>query len=158
MGFSFPDATVGLFVRQSCGPLLGTKKNDLPPPDQPQPIGKHMDRLAGHVPSSRNMTAPIPELPRLYPEERFDWINVKTRFGAVGDGKADDAQALQKALDSFKSQRYDSANTIDLPPGTYRITRTLRWKDLYGRRILGHGRDTRIVWDGDGTFTTGHGP
>ena len=42
-------------------------------------------------------------------------------------------------------------NTVYLPPGTYRIRRTLHWQKLYGKRIVGHGRDTRIVWDGDGT-------
>lgn len=26
----------------------------------------------------------------------------------------------------------------------------MRWEKLYGKRIIGHGRETRIVWDGDG--------
>ena len=63
---------------------------------------------------------------------------------------ADDTAALQAALDGLKAEGYDTPNTIYLPPGTYRITRTLRWKKLYGKRIIGHGRETRIVWDGDG--------
>ena len=42
-------------------------------------------------------------------------------------------------------------NTVYLPPGVYRITRTLRWENVYSKHFIGHGRDTRIVWDGDGT-------
>src|SRR5665213_2143154 len=59
--------------------------------------------------------------------------------------------ALQAALDSLKSEGYANPNTIYLPPGVYRITRTLSWRKLYGKHIVGHGLDTRIVWDGDGT-------
>jgi hypothetical protein len=44
-------------------------------------------------------------------------VNVND-YGAIGDGHADDARALQDALDS-------AAPFIDVPNGTYRITRTL---------------------------------
>ena len=107
-----------------------------------------MDRLAGTRLRLRDVTAKIPELPRLDWEERSDWLNVKTKFGAVGDGKADDTAAIQAALDSLKPDGFDQPNTVYLPPGTYRITKTLTWKHLYGKRLIGHGRDTRIVWDG----------
>jgi hypothetical protein len=50
-------------------------------------------------------------------------------------------------LDGLKAEGYDTPNTIYLPPGTYRITRTLRWEKLYGKRFIGHGRETRIFWD-----------
>lgn len=40
-------------------------------------------------------------------------------FGAKGDGAQDDADAIQAALDS-------DAATVTIPPGTYRIDRTLR--------------------------------
>ena len=65
-------------------------------------------------------------------------------FGAVGDGRADDTAALQKALDrSFA----DGGTVLMIPPGTYRVTRTLRIAfepsrtGNLGRRsgIIGHG-------------------
>ena len=46
------------------------------------------------------------------------WVDVKQAFGAVGDGKADDTAALQKAL--------RSRQVIMLSPGIYRVTDTLR--------------------------------
>ena len=45
-------------------------------------------------------------------------------FGAVGDGAADDTQALQAALDATFAGR--EAGLLTIPPGVYRITRTLR--------------------------------
>ena len=89
-----------------------------------------MDMLGGLVLQLRNVTAKIPTLPRLNWEERSDWINVKTKVTpkAVGDGVADDTAALQAALDSLKSEGYANPNTIYLPPGVYRITRTLSWE------------------------------
>ncbi len=46
--------------------------------------------------------------------------NVKTRWGAVGDGIQDDTDALQHAL--------DAGGDVFLPKGYYRITRTLHLK------------------------------
>jgi hypothetical protein len=44
-------------------------------------------------------------------------------FGAVGDGVADDSAALQAALDASLRQ---GGMLLVIPPGTYRVTRTLR--------------------------------
>jgi hypothetical protein len=45
-------------------------------------------------------------------------------FGAVGDGSADDSQALQQALDAtFGGER---GYFLTIPPGEYRVTRPLR--------------------------------
>jgi hypothetical protein len=148
-----PDARTFPFVRLRWGLFVGVKGNDLPPIGKPQPIIHQMDMLAGLVLQLRNVTAKIPRLPRLNWEERSDWINVKTKVmpKAVGDGVADDAAALQAALDSLKSDGYANPNTIYLPPGAYRITKTLSWRKLYSKHFIGHGLDTRIVWDGDGS-------
>lgn len=71
-------------------------------------------------------------------------------FGAMGDGKADDTDALQKALDAT----FDGGDPgfLSIPPGSYRVTRTLR-VSLHGKRndithqsgLLAHG--ARVVSD-----------
>lgn len=45
-----------------------------------------------------------------------------TAFGAVGDGRADDTEALQAALDAVG----DRGGAVVLPPGAYRVTAPLR--------------------------------
>jgi hypothetical protein len=105
-----------------------------------------------HAAASSRPT-PIPELPVLNWEPRSDWTSVKTH-GAVGDGKADDTEAIQKALDTIQR-----GVTIYFPPGTYRVTRTLVIRSiprsipqgaLVGVTLIGHGRETKLVWDGKG--------
>lgn len=46
-----------------------------------------------------------------------------TQFGAVGDGRTDDTEALQAALDA--TFRRDDPGVLFIPPGTYRVGRTL---------------------------------
>ena len=95
--------------------------------------------------SASGLAAP-PDIPRLAWRERSDWINVKTGVtpAAVGDGQADDTAAIQAALD-----RGRDGKAVYLPPGTYRITRTLAFNGpAVGCLVVGHGRDTRLVWDG----------
>jgi sialidase-1 len=91
----------------------------------------------------------VRQLPSLAWEPRSDWINVMTDVSprAVGDGVADDTAALQAAFNKL-SEKSGEANTIYLPPGTYRITRTITVKQRDGISIIGCGRATRIVWDG----------
>lgn len=52
-----------------------------------------------------------------------------TAFGAVGDGVADDANAIQSALDSLK----DSGGTIYFPNGIYKVTKSVH---LYSNQSL----------------------
>ena len=83
------------------------------------------------------------ELPRLNWEPRSDWLNVR-QFGAKGDGRADDTQAIQAAFDQVTS-----GTTVYLPKGTYRITQSLTLTGpATGVLIVGHGRDTKLVWGG----------
>ena len=92
------------------------------------------------------VSAAIPDIPRLAWQPRSDWINVKSNVtpSAVGDGIHDDTAAIQSALN-----RGSDGHTIYLPPGTYRITQTLVFHgEGTGSAVIGHGRDTRLVWDG----------
>ncbi len=73
------------------------------------------------------------------------WANVKTDFGAIGDGSADDTEAFQKALDTFQQ----TSNVLFLPAGVYRITRTLTMTIRQCLSLLGDDpARTVIKWDG----------
>src|SRR5882724_8880263 len=79
----------------------------------------------------------------LGPERTFPadsgMINVKTAYGAVGDGKTDDTAAIQKAISSnIRSQ--NTSRVLYFPQGTYLISKPLVWKDLNG------------VWQSELTF------
>ena len=80
-------------------------------------------------------------------------IDVKSEYGAMGDGKADDTRAIQKALDV----RCDGATpkAIFFPAGTYRVTETLylshhsggkcRRAGPYGGWIAGAGSGATVI-------------
>ena len=95
--------------------------------------------------------AELPRIPALNWQERSDWVNVKSDVTpcAAGDGVADDTDALQAALDMLNDTRGpELCKVVYLPPGTYRVTRTLVGQRTHGGALIGHGRDTRIMWDG----------
>lgn len=83
-------------------------------------------------------------------KERSDWINVMTDVDppARGDGKADDTAAIQRALDRIGPNPGDP-KVVYLPPGNYRITRTLALTERAGGMIVGHGAATVLRWDGE---------
>jgi hypothetical protein len=56
------------------------------------------------------------------------WANVKTVYGAAGDGVTDDTGALQRALNDLGQA--GKAQVLYLPAGTYRITATLQLTGL----------------------------
>ena len=74
-------------------------------------------------------------------------MNVKTAFGAVGNGVADDTTPIQNALNALDNNSGIKA-VVYLPAGTYRITRTLTLIMKEGSSLIGHGRDTIISWNG----------
>ena len=81
------------------------------------------------------------------------WANVKTDYGAVGDGKADDTAAIQKALEDVRSAA-SPKKVLFFPAGTYRITSTLQLvrishNEPLGMSITGEDPLTTIIkWDG----------
>ena len=63
--------------------------------------------------------------------------NVKTDFGATGNGTTDDTTAVRNAL--------NSGGTIYFPEGTYRITSTLYHTSAFN--VVGDGQQSRIMFD-----------
>jgi hypothetical protein len=82
------------------------------------------------------------------------WKNVKTDYGARGDGVADDTAAIQRALDDLKNMPKNDWCVLYFPAGTYRITRTL-WTlrkehhDYLGSNLIGEDPAKAVLlWDG----------
>jgi hypothetical protein len=64
-----------------------------------------------------------------FPSANIAWKNIKTDFGAVGDGVTDDTQAFNTALQTYAAQ-YNSRVSVFVPDGTYLVSDKIR--GLYG--------------------------
>jgi hypothetical protein len=85
------------------------------------------------------------------------WLNVKTNFGAVGDGVTDDTIAFQYALNALESPT-SHASVLYIPAGTYKITSSLNYISTNcntyctGKSIIGESpANTILKWHGDAT-------
>ncbi len=80
-------------------------------------------------------------------------LNARRDFGAKGDGKADDTEALQRGIEascgSDKAHRGKS-NVLYLPNGTYRVTKSLVVKSALGPWLYGESRDGVVIKLDDG--------
>ncbi len=81
---------------------------------------------------------------KLFPESIA--INVKTRYGAKGDGATDDTQAIQKAI----RENIGTNSVLYFPQGTYLVSDRLEWKDTNGNwqsqlRLQGQNRANTII-------------
>src|SRR5262245_9350996 len=75
------------------------------------------------------------------------WTNVKAAYGAIGDGRADDTAALQKALTELGPS--GRSPVLFLPAGRYRITGTLTLAHQNWLSVIGEDPETTsIIWDG----------
>jgi Pectate lyase superfamily protein len=103
------------------------------------------------LPNSGMQAAPGAGIPELNWKQRSDWINV-CAAGAKGDGVADDTAAIQSVLDHLSDKpkdRLEKQHVVYFPPGRYRITRTLEITESTGAWLVGNGKSTTIVWDGE---------
>ncbi len=67
--------------------------------------------------------------PTFIPPDDSGVVNVKTDFGAKGDGKTDDTEAIQKAISSVLDEgRYATPAMVYLPAGTYLVSGPLEGK------------------------------
>ena len=123
----------------------------------PNAQGPSVNEFVSHRPASlfaggasRSLQLPIEEPPTIPYGDPQQWVSV-TAYGATPNDKTDDGKAIQKALDS-------GAETIYLPPGTYRSRQTLRVRGKV-RRVFGlnasmvfkvPGQSAFIVEDGSG--------
>jgi Pectate lyase superfamily protein len=75
------------------------------------------------------------------------WSNVKTTYGAVGDGVTDDTAAINNALANVGLGGHSPV--LYFPPGTYRVTAKLYLHNRQQVEILGHSpSDTTLKYDG----------
>ncbi len=90
--------------------------------------------------SFRSEPGPLPE--------DIGYVDLKLRYGAVGDGVHDDTAAFQKAFDELADRRPLEYNTLYVPPGNYLISDTIRWTRFL--IVQGAGRDkTRLILKDD---------
>ena len=75
------------------------------------------------------------------------WVNVKTAFGAKGDGLTDDTAAIQKAFNSINSSGNNPV--LWFPAGTYVLSSTLTLTHLNSFSIRGEDPTSTILkWAG----------
>lgn len=70
-------------------------------------------------------------------------VNVK-KFGAVGDGVADDTLAIQAAIDSLPT----AGGAVYLPTGTYVITDAIELRSAL--KVFGDGPSATVIWQQTG--------
>jgi len=91
---------------------------------------------AGLVLAGLTLPAAAQQPPRALPSSGRQMLSTAS-FGAVGDGAVDDSASLQAALDAAFAP--GGPGFLLIPPGTYKVSRTLRVASIEGQRgDLGH--------------------
>ena len=96
---------------------------------------------------SRFRSGSIPAIGEEFVGPFRSWTDVKARYGAAGDGIADDTAALQRGLTDVGINGH--APVLYLPSGVYRITRGLTVANRINVSVAGADPlTTTILWDG----------
>ncbi len=108
----------------------------------PSQLGQ-AQKVAVNAGENRCVTANISE-DKLFPDKMV--INVKTQYGAKGDGATDDTAALRRAI----RENVGTNRTVYFPEGTYLVSSRLSWRDTNGAwqsqlRLQGQNRATTII-------------
>jgi hypothetical protein len=94
----------------------------------------------------------VPAADRVAPPDAV--VNVKTMYGAIGDGRTDDTAAIQTAISAglgWDNREWGSRDKIlYFPAGTYLVTRPLEWRLAGGSwstwlTLMGQNRDRTII-------------
>lgn len=94
-----------------------------------------------------------PAVDRVAPPDAV--VNVRTAFGAVGDGRSDDTAAIQAAISSGLGLG-NPHKIIYFPDGTYLVSTSLQWRLpdgtwSTGLCLLGQNRDRTVIKLADAT-------
>ena len=104
------------------------------------------------IPVTLTVSSIIPGYPLLPTERIFPtdtgMVNVKTQFGAKGDGVTDDTSAIQKAIS--QTIRQPNGSILFFPAGTYLVSSPLIEEDLSGtwQSVLtfqGENQDNTVI-------------
>ena len=82
-----------------------------------------------------------------FPSANVAWKNIKTDYGAVGDGITDDTEAFRTAVETYLNP-YNSSIAIYIPNGTYLVSDSIRFLQGYYDCCLslqGEDRDQTII-------------
>ena len=94
-----------------------------------------------------------PAVDRVVPADAA--LNVKTQFGAKGDGVTDDTAAIQAAISTAVGVGINPKGNIYFPSGAYIVSKPLEWKLpngtwSTGADLIGQNRDRTILKLKDG--------
>ena len=92
---------------------------------------------------------PIGNAERIFPPDS-GMVNVKTQYGAKGDGVSDDTAAIQLAISATVHHPQTGPRIIYFPAGTYLVSRPLLEKNLKGQwdsllTLQGENRATTMI-------------
>jgi Pectate lyase superfamily protein len=127
---------------------MGKKRNFLQAILQPATFKTLLVLTFGLIVIAQTSAADAEEFDGSFPS----WHNLKTNYGAVGDGRADDTAAFQHALNDLTL--HSNFCVLYVPAGHYRLTATIKTvrkkhNDCLGIAIVGESpQNTILQWDG----------